>query len=474
MNDLSYQFYRIFAGAWRRRYALVTPVLILPVVGLITANLSTKQYSSHTSMLIQETAQMNPFMQDFAVSAMLKERMATMKTLLHSRHILANVAKQRGLIDSKSSAEEHDQVIKKLSGSLRVTMPGKNLIRIDYKSDSHLGMKETLESVSNQFIEQLLAPERSSMKGSASFLRQQLEQRRQDIEQAEQKLADFKDRYSADLPELHASNIKRFSELKQQLAEKEAEIAGARKSLGGLDAQLSKTNPVIGRLEEQIIRLNGDLALLRARYTDKHSKIQGILRKLRSLETERQNSLADNHQTIDTGKLWQIASNVEATDGENSSQPLLISQLENLQLSRNKVDGLEEEIKSLNSMIAELEEKLSGYGDLERTLIKLERDQKVKRELYDELLNRYEMARITGSLSQFEQSKRVKIIDQPYTPTSSSNLPTLFFILGGLVGGVLLGIGLVIILEISDNSLRYLGQLETITGVPVFGRIPAY
>ncbi len=474
MNDLSYQFYRIFAGAWRRRYALATPVLLLPVVGLITANLSTKHYSSHTSMLIQETAQMNPFMQDFAVSAMLKERMATMKTLLHSRHILANVAVQRELIGNQSSAQERDLVIKKLSGSLKVTMPGKDLIRIDYNSDSHLGMKETLESVSNQFIEQLLAPERSSMKGSELFLRQQLEQRRQNIEQAEQKLADFKDRYSADLPELHASNIKRFSDLKQQLAEKEAEIAGARKSLGGLDTQLSKTNPVIGRLEEQIIRLNGDLALLRAQYTDKHSKIQGILRKLRSLETERQHSLAENHQTIDTGKLWQIASNVETTDSKNSRQPLLISQLENLQLSRNKVVGLEEEIKSLKSMIAKLEVKLSGYGDLERTLIKLERDQKVKRELYDELLNRYEMARITGSLSQFEQSKRVKIIDQPYTPTSSSNLPTLFFILGGLVGGVLLGIGLAIILEISDNSLRYLGQLETITGVPVFGRIPAY
>ena len=53
-------------------------------------------------------------------------------------------------------------------------------------------------------------------------------------------------------------------------------------------------------------------------------------------------------------------------------------------------------------MIAELETNLSGYGNLERTLIKLQRDQDVKRELYDELLKRYELARITGSLSIFE------------------------------------------------------------------------
>jgi len=474
MNDLSYRFYRIFAGAWRRRYALITPILLLPVIGFVAANLNAKHYTSHTSLLIQETANMNPFLQDFAVSAMLKERMATMETLLHSRHILAKVAEQRGLIDQQSSAEKRDQVIRRLSNSLKVTMPSKDLIRIDYKSSKPQNMKETLESVSDQFIEQLLAPERSSMKDSALFLEQQLEKRRQDIEQAEQKLADFKDTYTTDLPELHAANIGRFSQLKQQLAEKQAEMAGASKSLGGLDAQLSKTNPVVGRLEDQIIKLTGDLALLRARYTDNHSKIQAILRKLSSLESERQMNLNNSQQNIDTSKLWQIASNVESSSNENSQHPLLISQLENLQSSRNNVDGLEEEIKSLKSMIKELERSLSGYGGLERKLIKLERDQKVKRELYDELLNRYEMARITGSLSLFEQSKRVKIIDKPYTPSSSSNFPAIFFVFAGFMGGIFLGISLTILLELTDNSLRYKIQLETISGVPVFGRIPAY
>jgi len=155
-------------------------------------------------------------------------------------------------------------------------------------------------------------------------------------------------------------------------------------------------------------------------------------------------------------------------------QPLLISQLESLQTSRNNVEGLEEEIKSLQKMIAELEINLSGYGGLERTLIKLERDQNVKRELYDELLKRYELARITGSLSLFEQSKRVKIIDKPYTPTRPSNFPALIFILAGFVGGIFLGAGLTIILEFVDTSVRYRSQLEQIASAPVLGRIPAY
>ena len=472
VSDFYTRIYRMLAAAWRRRYLLLTPVLIMPLVGLLAANLSAKQYSAHTSLLIQETANMNPFLQDFSVSAMLKERMAAMQTLLHSRHVLARVAEQRGMIDSTTAADQRDRVIAELSSHLRVSMPGKNLIRIDYRSSRPDGMKETLTRVSDEFVEQLLAPERSSMQDSETFLEQQLEQRRLDLEQAEQKLAEFKDQYVTDLPELHASNIRRYSELKQSLAEKQAAMAGASKSLGGLDAQLSKTNPVIGRLEEQIIRLKGDLALLRARYTDQHSKVQATLRKLGSLEKERQQNLAKSRQEVDTSKLWQIASNLDSAGEDGSTQPLLISQLENLQQSRNQVDGLKEEIGSLQGMLTELEDKMAGYGDLERTLIKLKRDQDVKRELYDHLLERYEMARITGSLSQFEQSKRVKVIDKPFTPSAPSNFPALIFLLAGLVGGMFLGTSLAVLLEIADNSVRYREQLEALSGVAVLGRIP--
>ena len=51
-----------------------------------------KNYASHTSMLIQETAKMNPFLEDLAVSSMLDEQMSALKALLNSRHILGAVA----------------------------------------------------------------------------------------------------------------------------------------------------------------------------------------------------------------------------------------------------------------------------------------------------------------------------------------------------------------------------------------------
>ncbi len=469
MNNLHQRLFHLLSGAWRRRYVIVLPILLLPLVGLMVGVFSPKHYSAHTSMLIQETAKMNPFLEDLAVSAMLKERMAALKTLLHSRHILGSVAQELGIVDGHTEPARYDRVIARLSGALSVQMAGKDLIRIDYRSDRPDSMRQTLEAVSRHFIEQLLAPERSSMRDSSDFLAEHLAERRRELELAEASLADFKDRHAGELPELHSSNINRLVQLKQRLSEREAELAGAGKSLGGLDQQLSSTNPVVGRIEEQIVRIRGELALLRARYTDQHSKVQGALRNLRRLEQERKTLLNQQGPQLDSDRLWDIASSAQSGD---QAQPLLISQLEDLQEARGKVDALSEETRRLKEMIAELEAKTAGFGAQEKELRKIERDLEVKRKLYEELLARYEMARVSGSLGVFEQEKRIKIIDQPFTPTAPDNLPLPIFVAAGLFGGLFLGLGLAVLLEVTDTSIRRRDRLEELTGVPVLSRIP--
>lgn len=65
-------------------------------MGVVIGLLSPKQYVSHTSMLVQETSKMNPFLEDLAVSSQMKERFSGLQTLLHSRHILGKVALEQG------------------------------------------------------------------------------------------------------------------------------------------------------------------------------------------------------------------------------------------------------------------------------------------------------------------------------------------------------------------------------------------
>ncbi|EJE8514642.1 chain-length determining protein [Vibrio parahaemolyticus] len=471
MSDLRENISVLLHGAWRRRYMIVIPMLVLPILGFGVSKLVPTTYVAHTSMLIQETAKMNPFLQDIAVSTMLKDRLSALSTLLKSRHVLYSVAKEQGLIDDDMGAKEQEFIIKDLASRLSVQQLGKDFIQIQLRSGKAQGMESMLTSVSNRFVEQLLAPERSSIKDSSHFLTIHINKRREELDKAEHAFAEYKNTYSHATPEMQAQSLTRLASLKQTLAEKEAELAGVTRSLGSLDQQLSKTNPVIGKIEEQIIEIRSELTLLRAKYTEAHSLVQGKLRELKRLEQERTVLLSSKQPELNSNQLWDIASNATVSSlGE--AQPLLVSQLHQLQIMRSRFESLTEETVSLQKMIQELESNAHRFGSTATEINRLARDVAVKREMYDDLVERYEMAQLTGSLGVFEENKRVKIIDAPFTPTIPSNLPSIVFIILGFIGGAGLGVGLATLLELTDNSVRSRRALEKHLGVPVITTLP--
>lgn len=471
MNDLKIRFIVLLNAAWRQRYIIVLPILILPVAGYFIGKTAPENYVSHTSMLIQETAKMNPFLEDIAVSTMLKERLNALSTLLKSRHVLTAVASDHQLINDAMLPVERDRVINQLASNLTVSQPGKDFLKITLSSSSPVGMKELLESISDHFIEQLLAPERSSISDSTEFLAMHIEQRKRELEKTEIQLANFKNQFASVTPEMQNQSLSRLAALKQSLAEKQAELSGVKRSLGSLDQQLSRTNPVVGKIEEQIIETRSELTLLRAKYTNSHSAVQGKERELRRLESERNQLINVEQPDVDSSQLWDIASSSRIAE-LGDVQPLLVTQLHNLTLVRSRYESLTEETKSLQKMIEELELAANQFGDRSRMLFQLERETNLKRQLYDELVQRYEMAQLTGSLGVFEQGKRVKIIDLPYTPSHPSNLPIIFFVLAGLVAGIGLGGGIATFLELFNSSVRRSEEIEVITGAPVLTYIP--
>ncbi len=471
MMTLTHRIYYLMGGVWRRRYVVVIPVIILPIIGGLVGVMGKQSYSTHTSMLIQETAKHNPFLEDFALSANLKDRMAGLDILLHSRHILRKVALSESLITKDTPDSKVDNVIADLSSKIVMNLAGADLINITYKSDEAEGMKEVLESVSEHFIEELLAPERSSVEKSEEFLSRQLDKFEYDLSEAEHKLAEYKSLHSEELPELYHSAISRLSSLRHKRLEKKSELSGAKKSLEQLSARLASTSPVIGKIEEELVQLKSQLVILQARYTNEHSAIKGLERKIERLEKDRSSVMAKKYN-INTERLWDLASSVDPSNAEKSS-PLLLSQLEGLQRQKSQIESLEGELVGLDFSIEKLEKDTSNHGEKERRLIELQRDLNVKRKFYEELLRRYEMARVTRELGRFEQDERIKVIDRPFKPSFSSNPAPILFVLSGLFGGFFLGLGLVVILEMIDSSIRRRDQLVKITEVPVLTRLPS-
>lgn len=470
----------LWAG-WRRRYLIAVPVLLMPLVGLTVGMLSPKKYETSTTILFQEASQHNPFLEDLSIATNLKARMEALTALLHSRHVLAGVAWKMELINEEMDEKNKLRVISELSRSLKARLVGDNLIQITYRAPGKARMVETLSMVSMRFVERVLAPQRSSIQQSEDFLAKELKQRSIDLLASETALAEYKNRYASELPTLHSANVSRLSALQAVLSERRIELDGAKAAQYSLAIRLSQTDPVVGKIEESIVNIMTELTELRARYTDQHSSVQHVLARLQALEGER-NRVLDNMQTINhknldreqLQRLWAIATSSRQTSETTNSHPLLISQLERLQQADDHIERLSKEVSSFTHEIEKLQQRVNGYGQHERRLNELKRDIQVRQKVYEDLAERHELARVTGSLGKTEESERVKLIDPPYEPLAPINLPLFIFVIAGCVAGLGLGVGLAAITELLDTSIRRKDTLTQMLNVPVLARIPPH
>lgn len=463
----------ILLSAWRRRYLIAMPIVLIPVLALAVGLYAPKKYISHTTVLIQETSTLNPFLADLSVSSQLQERMAALTALLHSRHMLGAVAKDLGWIDQPSSAQTENE-IRRLSDALSVQLIGTDMVRLNYTDDQPERMEQVLKVVSQHFLTSLLAPERSSMDASEGFLQTQLTLQREALLEAEKRLAAFKGKNSANLPDQYNFDVEQLREAETELREKKTALVGARASLGSLNTQLAKTNPMMAKIELAIVEKTTELSQLSTRYTEQHSAVIAAQKALERLQTERQGLLEQTEQlkNMSSETLWLLASSMPAAGKDDSFRPLLVSQMEAVESAKSRQQQLEEEVTQLEQVVLDLRSKIEAFAGIELSLKELERDIATRKSVYDDFLKRYEMAKVTGALGRYEERDRVKVIDQPFTPMTPANPPLLVYVLAGVVGGLLLGIVLAVLAEVTNSTIIRRDVVEQLLGVPVLTRIP--
>lgn len=460
--------YRVLDTAWRYRKIIMWPMLIMPVVALMIGLIMPVKYKMSLSLLLQEPARVNPFLGDLSVPTNLKERMGSLRTLLHSHHMLVNVLKDMKVIDETTPENEIMDQVDALSAALSVELAGDDLVIIEMRHTQAQTIYPTLEAVANRFVETALTPAWSSLSSSERFLQKELESGKTRLREVESKLADFKSQHAQELPMLHTGNVAHLAKIKSDLAEKRSELSGAKGAVGSMEQRLQQSNPVISNIEEQIITYRSELALLKARYTDKHSKVKAVARSLRRLEEERAKLLAA--PTL-AGDIQSTMPTLYVTVDDTKSQPLLMSQMEQMEMARTRVTQLEQEIAVLETSELQLKETVQNFGGVERELLQLQQDATLQREMYQELLRRAEMAKLKGALSKFEVPERIKVIDRPLKTPSRITLPLTLFIIGGIIGGLAIGIAAATVSEAADTTIRYSYQLAANTALPVLMNI---
>jgi uncharacterized protein involved in exopolysaccharide biosynthesis len=468
------RLYPLLHALWRYRYLILIPIIIMPILMTTGGLFKAKRYYSETTILVQESAMLNPFLEDLSISINLKQRIKALQVIIHSRNILEKVIHDLNLAPTDDLLQT-DNMINVLRKSLSLSLLGNDLVQLSLIWSTPSEMPLILNKVSDIFKEKLRAPGRASVDGSELFLQRQLETTQLDLELAESALAKFKAANANNLPQLQGAKAQNDLQLVNQIRETELNLLQARSKRTNLYQRLASTNPIVGILEQEIVKAEAELAILRASYTDQHSSVKGVIRRLNRLKQER-SRLVDEQQALNSqeiNQLWQRIANSNQSN-DPTKQPILLSQFEKLQHAESQIQALGEELTLLKEQTNELSEKRMEFANLEKQLKILQRNYDVKSNVYNQLFERYEMAKVTGHLGRFEEPEKLKVIVQPIEPKRPLNWSWWINFCLGTVVGFGLGASLAGVVILFDTRLYQTDHIAKLTQSQVLVRVPLF
>jgi protein tyrosine kinase modulator len=472
------------AVAWRRRFLLIVPFLILPPCAFIAAALAPKQYEAKMALLVQDPAKISPHLKDYVIGGFsnqneLKDALTALAVLAKSDVVTTRALQDIGELPPTTDIRAREAKIETVSKGLSTSVIGNDIIEFRLRQPDPYSPSKILLAIAHRFIERLLSPERASVADSERFLEGQIKDRREAVQKAERALADFKLANADKLPALYNSNIQRLGELEQRLQQRELELTAASAVFEDVRGRLLTTDPTLGRLEDSLGLARSELRALRARYTDEHSDVQAAERKLQILEQERKEFLVAASRPLDTlsvDEMWNQIAGLSATanadPGKAGPAPLLVGQLVRFQEAQSKRVALQKEVDQLKQLAVEMRRDISEFGPIESQLQSLERAVTNARENFDTLAKRYEMSRVTGALATFEAPDRIQILQPPADPASRVPPRYFLFVVAGFAAAIALGAGFVATAELLDPRLRRGADFAKVVDAPVIVRIP--
>lgn len=322
-------------------------------------------------------------------------------------------------------------------------VPQSNFILLSYEDKDPKFASDFINTLIDVYLEIRAEQESSFSKNVLDFFNKQVDRTRKELEQAENNLKEFTQKYKlADLNLQKKHLIETISNLKQKLMINKSQETGLLAQIQFLKSEIktlskylvtsesNQINPLLTEIDKQILNLKVKYDELATKYNLNDYQLKELKKRIDKLEKLKEQKPQILLQTVteSINPIWQDA---------NTSLQKLTLQYENLKVQNQK---LQELIDELETQLSQLSEK-----EIELNTLKREVDNIQKR--YIMYLNKREEALIEQEKNKTGLSV-IKVIERAFPPIKpiKPNLIFNLFISGFL--GILFGLSISIIYDI--------------------------
>lgn len=421
----------------KRKLPVVIVALLVMTVAVVASYLLPEKYEAQSTVFIEKNV-ISELVKGIAVTPSKDDSIKVLKYSTTSRTLLLKVINDLDLSSTRARTDAaREELIRTFQKNIDVKVKDNNLFIISFTDSNPRVARDFVNTLVQRYIEENLSAKREESYGATKFLTEQIGTVKQKLTEAETDLNKFKmDKGGV----INVDEAKLFEEI--NLAQQKLyDLQLRRRQLEGLKPV---ARMAADPLQARLTFLQKRLEELRVEYTDSYPE---VLKVKSDIETVREQM---------KGRRVAFAA---LPDSEEAGR--VQAELTAVKMSE----------ASLQRYIGMNQALLKGIPTAKAGLEKLEMEKQSRKELYDKLLARQGQSEMSQQMEVQDKTTTFRIIDPAVMPGFPASPDRVKVILLGILAGLAAGIGLALLLDNLDHSIKSIESLKKL-GIPVLASIP--
>jgi polysaccharide chain length determinant protein (PEP-CTERM system associated) len=441
VNDILRQIKTAIGGIWERRWIGLSVAWVIGGIAAVGVYKFPERYEATARVHIDSQTILRPLLQGLTVQQDAAQQATMLARTLISRPNIENLLKEADGDRDSSNTVDHARLVDSLITRIKLVSAGRdNLFSVAFRDPDPGYALRIVEGLVTTFLSASQGNKRKDADAAQRFIGEQIAIYEKRLDEAENRLKDFKLKnlallgtdgrdYFARIAEVERNVDRIRIELRAQLQSRDAMRRNlTRETLSaptgeGLATQEGTPAALVSEFDGRLEAARRQLDELMTRFTDAHPDVRHTKELVQHLTVQRQKDLEQRRRTAE-GRSG--AGSLAAKKGPQAPPNLVVSQI------KIALADAEGKIASLQSTAAEYEAQLQHLRSLAQRIpqidaefTQLNRDYDIQKKNYESLVSRREQAAMSGEMGAVGGLTSFRVVDPPRvapTPVFPSRL----------------------------------------------------
>ena len=509
----------------RRRKPIMYTAFAIFVIALLAALLWPPTYKASATILIEEQEIPDDMVRSTITSYANQQIEVIRQRVLTLSNIMEMVRKFNLYDEGELARTPATEIAQKFIDSVALEVLSADVIdprsgrptaatiafTLDFEASDPRKTQSVTNELVNLFLNENLRSRTEQAGSTTEFLRKEANVLAEEVRALETALVAFKAQHQAALPESFQMNMQNLTRYQTQLVSWESRLIELNRRQLDLEAQLASLSPYSPQIlstgeavlsdVDRLKSLESEYRQLSARYSPNHPDVEKVrreidalkmnlgnqggsddLRKLLASEEAELTALLATYSSdypevvLKKENIERIKRQISASSNEQvvvkPDNPAYIMTDNQLQMIRMEKRSLTEQVASLTKQVESLNKAATDAPTVEREYSNLVRNLDVATANYQEIQSKLKTAELAGELESNRKGQRFTLIEPPALPEEPFSPNRTAILLLGTFIAIGAGIGLAVLLELADQSIRSARGLELATGSAPLVMVP--